>query len=68
MTRLIKALKGLSLALLNIRVIDLGTFQSKRIAIVGPASSAFNTGKGSYIDGERYPPENKMNTGNYCNL
>ena len=51
MMRLIKAVKGLMLALLNMRVVDLRSFQSKRIAIVGPASSAFNTGKGSYIDG-----------------
>jgi hypothetical protein len=51
MGKLINAAKGLGLGLKNIKVFDLSYFHSKRIAIVGPANSAFNTNKGSYIDG-----------------
>jgi hypothetical protein len=51
MKKLVHAFRGLLLALGNIRVFSLDRFAGKRIAVVGPASSAFNTGKGAYIDG-----------------
>lgn len=51
MANWIHALKGLGLAWAHIEQFDSSYFRSKRIAIVGPASSAFNTGKGKDIDG-----------------
>ena len=51
MNKLIRALKGLKLAFSHIERFDSSYFRSKRIAIVGPASSAFNTDKGKDIDG-----------------
>jgi len=50
MKKLLYALQGFLLALGNIRVFSLDRFAGKRIAVVGPASSAFQTGKGAYID------------------
>jgi hypothetical protein len=51
MKKVIHAIRGLILAVTHIRVFPLHRFRGKRIAVVGPASSAFNTGKGAYIDG-----------------
>ena len=50
MKKLLYALQGFLLALGNIRVFSLDRFAGKRIAVIGPASSAFQTGKGAYID------------------
>src|SRR5690349_18983575 len=50
MGRLINAAKGLGLALYGVSILNTKVFSGKRVAIVGPASSAFNTGKGKYID------------------
>jgi len=50
MGKLLNAAKGLGLGLTHIKVFNLDYFRSKRIAIVGPANSAFNTGRGTYID------------------
>lgn len=54
MNKVFRAAKGLQLTLGNIRVFDCGLFDGKRVAVVGPASSAFNTGKGTYIDSFDY--------------
>jgi len=35
----------------NVKVFDPAFFDGKRVAVVGPASSAFNTGRGKFIDG-----------------
>jgi hypothetical protein len=51
MKKLIHACRGLLLAMTNIHTFPLDKFKGKRIAVVGPATSAFNTGKGGYIDG-----------------
>ena len=41
---------GLLLLSRYLKVFDAKHFKGKRIAIVGPANSAYNTGKGGYID------------------
>lgn len=38
----------------HFRVFDFSLLQGKRIALVGPADSAYNTNKGNYIDGFDY--------------
>ena len=50
-TKLFKAFAGLLLTVVYTKVFDLKKFKGKRIALVGPAESALNTGKGDYIDG-----------------
>lgn len=50
MKRICRAILGLFYASICLRTFRLSVLKGKRIAIVGPASSAFNTGKGSYID------------------
>jgi len=44
------ALKGLRLFFTNVRIFPMDTFKGKRIVIVGPASTAFGTGRGNAID------------------
>jgi hypothetical protein len=46
-----KAFYGLMLALWKTKTLSMDVFKGKRVAIVGPASSAFNTALGNYIDG-----------------
>lgn len=49
-----KAGAGLVMLGLKAKKFDTSIFDGKRIAIVGPASSAYNTGKGSFIDSFDY--------------
>ncbi|MBT1688327.1 glycosyltransferase family 29 protein [Dawidia soli] len=51
MKKLLNVVRGLMLAITHIKVFPQDRFRGKRIAIVGPASSAFKTGNGAYIDG-----------------
>jgi hypothetical protein len=50
MKRIFRAIVGLFLAWRKIQTFHPDVLRGKRIAIVGPASSAMNTGKGDYID------------------
>ncbi len=50
MKKYFDAVRGLGLAFSGIKVFDLNVLRSRRVAIIGPASSAFNTGKGGFID------------------
>ncbi len=45
-----RAIYGLWLTALYLRVFPFEMLTGKRVALVGPASSAFNTGSGSFID------------------
>lgn len=49
-----KALAGLIIMGRKVKKFDPSIFDGKRIAIVGPANSAYNTGKGDYIDSFDY--------------
>lgn len=48
--KIYRAIRGLFLFLKYERPFDLAQLNGKRIALVGPANSAFNTGRGKYID------------------
>src|SRR5687767_2183282 len=50
MVKLYKFIYGLLLTLLYLRKLPLSYFKNKRVVIVGPASSAFQTGKGDFIN------------------
>src|SRR5687768_15328828 len=54
LTKLYKAVVGFFIMLRSVRKFDRSVFKNKRVAIIGPASSAYNTGKGSFIDGFDY--------------
>ncbi|MDO6390237.1 glycosyltransferase family 29 protein [Pontibacter sp. BT731] len=45
------AVIGLLLMSRNLKIFDSSVLTNKRIAVVGPASSAYNTNNGKYIDG-----------------
>lgn len=49
-TKIVKAIRGLALTLKYIKVLDADQFKGKRIAIVGPASSAYEEQNGAFID------------------
>lgn len=51
MNRVLNYLRGLGLLALNFRDFDFSLLEGKRVAIVGPADSAYSTGLGKYIDG-----------------
>lgn len=50
MKKYLKAAYGLWLFVRHKKVYDIGMLKGKRVTIVGPASSAFKTNKGQYID------------------
>ena len=50
----ISYIKGLNLLARYFQVFDFTLLKGKRIALVGPADSAYNTNKGEYIDGFDY--------------
>jgi len=54
LTRYYNAFRGFLLLLRNTRRFDTNILTGKRIAIVGPASSAYQTNRGKYIDGFDY--------------
>ncbi len=54
LTRYYNAFRGFLLLLRYTRRFDTGMLKGKRIAIVGPASSAYQTNRGAYIDGFDY--------------
>ena len=49
-SKIFNAVRGFFIMVGNVKKFNLGEFKGKRIAIIGPASSAFNTNNGSYID------------------
>ncbi|MEB2782434.1 glycosyltransferase family 29 protein [Algoriphagus sp. C2-6-M1] len=51
MRKAISYIKGLNLLVRHFRAFDFSILKGKRIALVGPADSAYNTDKGEYIDG-----------------
>ncbi|PZX47636.1 glycosyltransferase family 29 protein [Algoriphagus chordae] len=51
MSRVSNYLRGLGLLALHFRAFDFSLLKGKRVAIVGPADSAYSTGLGEYIDG-----------------
>lgn len=50
MSKIVKAIKGLGLTLRYIKVLNADQFKGKRIAVVGPASSAYEEQNGTFID------------------
>lgn len=54
LVKLYRALRGFVLMLRFTKRFDKGILANKRIAIVGPASSAYNTGRGEFIDSFDY--------------
>lgn len=54
LVKLSRAFLGLFLSLGYTRRFPVEIFKGKRIAVVGPASSAYNTGKGEFIDSFDY--------------
>lgn len=51
MSKWVNAAKGIVLAASKVKRFNTDIFAGKRVAVVGPASSAFNTDRGDYIDG-----------------
>jgi len=54
LTKIYNALMGAYLTSRFVKTFDLSLLNGKRIAIVGPASSAYNTGRGEYINSFDY--------------
>jgi hypothetical protein len=52
--KIINYARGLILLVKHFRSFDFSILRGKRVAIVGPADSAYATGKGKYIDGFDY--------------
>ena len=52
--KITSAFKGLVLTIINTKKFDVQLLKDKRVAIVGAASSAYNSNKGEYIDGFDY--------------
>tara|TARA_R110002020_G_scaffold47937_2_gene137039 strand:+ start:97911 stop:98648 length:738 start_codon:yes stop_codon:yes gene_type:complete len=51
LNKVLNNLRGVGLLALHFRTFDFSLLKGKRVAIVGPADSAYSTGLGDYIDG-----------------